>query len=56
MKTVSSILQSAQFTVSVILTVSVICTGCASTPVSKISVRSIPGDNYEVSVEFVLDK
>lgn len=55
MKTVSSILQSAQFTVSVILTVSVICTGCASTPVS-ISVRSIPGDNYEVSVEFVLDK
>ena len=50
MKTVSKIL-----VVSVILTVSVICAGCASTP-TKISVRSIPSDNYEVSVEFVLDK
>jgi len=47
---------SSIFAVSVILTVSVICTGCASTSVSKISVRQIPGDNYEVSVEFILDK
>lgn len=44
-------------TVSWILAVSVILlVGCATAPVSKISVRSIPGDNYEVSVEFTLDK